>query len=163
MGMDTSLPVWACPGPVECVYMAKKEVKLNCILKGFHSQDPWKPLRIQSGHRQRQSSNSCPLKMLTTEIGKMLGRKNLRTRPNSLENPQQPLWIGWISFYSNQSDVLDLTCTIDLNRNWMLSYLFCFNKLDGGQGTCSPQLLCFLSMPFFAHILCFYTFHLQAQ
>ena len=42
-----------------------------------------------------------PLKMPATEIEKTLGRKTLRTRPNSPENPQQPLDLGHESLREN--------------------------------------------------------------
>ena len=44
----------------------------------------------QTAPEHGQSSDSCPLKMPATETGEMLGRKTLRRRPNSPENPQQP-------------------------------------------------------------------------
>ena len=50
----------------------------------------------QTSPEHRQSSDSCPLKMLTTETGETLGRRNSRTWPNSLKNLEQPnLQIAW--------------------------------------------------------------------
>ena len=36
------------------------------------------------------TTECCPLKMLATETGEMLGRTTFRTRPKNPKNPQQP-------------------------------------------------------------------------